>query len=253
MKPVVVRNVAIGEGIPKICVPIIGRTKKEVVTEAKHLLSLPVDIVEWRADCFAQVTDVEKVQEVLVELRRVLEERPLLFTFRTSGEGGKKFLEIEDYVALNLAVAESGNADLVDVEAFVGMGTIKKVIQEVQSFGVKTVVSNHEFGKTPSQEEIIRRLCYMQSLGADIVKIAVMPQSKKDVLILLAATEEMGREYATCPVITMSMAGEGVISRLCGEVFGSALTFGAVGKGSAPGQMEVSDLHTILRLLHKNL
>ena len=26
MKPVVVRNVAIGEAIPKICVPIVGKT-----------------------------------------------------------------------------------------------------------------------------------------------------------------------------------------------------------------------------------
>ena len=48
-------------------------------------------------------------------------------------------------------------------------------------------------------------------------------------------------------------AGTGVISRLCGEVFGSALTFGAAGKASAPGQMGVEDLKTVLALLHKSL
>lgn len=31
----------------------------------------------------------------------------------------------------------------------------------------------------------------MQDMGADIPKIAVMPQNKRDVLILLSATEEM--------------------------------------------------------------
>lgn len=253
MKPVVVRNVSIGEGIPKVCAPIVGITKEEIITEARNLLSLPVDVVEWRADWFAQVTNAERVQEVLAELRSVLRERPLLFTFRTSGEGGKKSLKTEEYAALNLAAAESGNVDLVDVEAFRETEMVKEVIRKARRFGVKTVASNHEFEKTPPREEIIRRLCYMQELGADIVKIAVMPQSKKDVLTLLAATEEMVREYAVCPVITMSMAGEGVISRLCGEVFGSALTFGAAGKGSAPGQMEVSALHTMLELLHKNL
>ena len=51
----------------------------------------------------------------------------------------------------------------------------------------------------------------------------------------------------------MSMAGTGVISRLCGEVFGSALTFGAAKKASAPGQMGVRDLETVLGLLHKSL
>ena len=56
----------------------------------------------------------------------------------------------------------------------------------------------------------------MQELGADIPKIAVMPRNKKDVLTLLAATEEMSSEYADRPIITMSMAETGVISRLCG-------------------------------------
>ncbi len=93
----------------------------------------------------------------------------------------------------------------------------------------------------------------MQELGADIPKIAVMPQNKKDVLTLLSATEEMAEEHADRPIITMSMSGTGVISRLCGEVFGSALTFGAVGKVSAPGQMGIEDLTTVLGLLHKSL
>ena len=84
----------------------------------------------------------------------------------------------------------------------------------------------------------------------DIPKIAVMPQNKKDVLTLLAATEEMTTNYADRPIITMSMAGTGVISRLCGEVFGSSMTFGAAKKASAPGQMGVNDLNTVLGLLH---
>ena len=63
-------------------------------------------------------------------------------------------------------------------------------------------------------------------------------------------TEEMANEYADRPIITMSMAGTGVISRLAGEVFGSALTFGAAAKASAPGQMGVEDLKQVLTLLH---
>mgnify|MGYP002231440565 CR=1 FL=1 len=46
-------------------------------------------------------------------------------------------------------------------------------------------------------------------MNADIPKIAVMPQNKKDVLTLLAATEEMATNYADRPIITMSMAGTG--------------------------------------------
>ena len=90
----------------------------------------------------------------------------------------------------------------------------------------------------------------MQGLGVDIPKIAVMPKDKQDVLTLLSATEEMSRLYADRPIITMSMAGDGVISRICGEAFGSALTFGAAGQLSAPGQLGVKELRQVLEILH---
>ena len=114
---------------------------------------------------------------------------------------------------------------------------------------VKVVGSNHDFQATPSREEIIRRLVFMQELGVDIPKIAVMPQNKQDVLVLLSATEEMVREHDATPVVTMSMGPKGVISRIAGKVFGSAITFGTVGKASAPGQLEVSDLRMAMKIL----
>ena len=40
--------------------------------------------------------------------------------------------------------------------------------------------------------------------------------------------------------------------RLCGEAFGSALTFGSVGAASAPGQINAEDLREILALIHAN-
>ncbi len=253
MNPVVVRNLKIGDGIPKICVPIVGVTKEDIINEAKTFEDIPVDVAEWRADWFEQVFETEKVKEVLAELRAALKETPLLFTFRTSKEGGEKAIEPAAYAALNKAVAETGNVDLLDVEAFTGDEIVKDIIQATHEAGVKVVASNHDFDKTPEQAEIVGRLCKMQELGADIPKIAVMPRNKKDVITLLAATEEMTREHADRPIITMSMAGTGVISRLCGEVFGSALTFGAAKKASAPGQMGVHDLETVLNLLHKSL
>ena len=48
-------------------------------------------------------------------------------------------------------------------------------------------------------------------------------------------------EHHDTPAITMSMGKDGVISRLCGEVFGSCVTFGSHEKASAPGQMQMDD------------
>ena len=191
MNPVVVRNVKIGEGIPKIIVPIVGVTRDDIVGEAKTFDSIPVDVVEWRVDWYEDVFDTEKVKETAAALREALGDIPILFTFRTSKEGGEKAIEDADYAALNKAVAASGSVDMIDVEVFTGDEIVKDIIDSAHECGVKVVASNHDFFKTPEKDDIVGRLRKMQELGADIPKIAVMPQNKKDVLTLLAATEEM--------------------------------------------------------------
>lgn len=253
MNTVKVRNIEIGAGIPKICVPIVGVTREEILAAAENIKSTKADVVEWRVDWYEDIFDFAKTEATMQALREALGEMPILFTFRTSKEGGEKAIETETYVELNQNAAKTGLIDLVDVEAFTGDDAVKAVVETAHESGVKVIASNHDFHKTPAKEEIVSRLRKMQELGADIPKIAVMPQNKKDVLTLLAATEEMASEYADRPIITMSMSETGVISRLSGEVFGSALTFGAVGKVSAPGQMGIEDLTTVLGLLHKSL
>ena len=174
-------------------------------------------------------------------------------TFRTSKEGGEKAIEADAYAELNIKAAATGYVDLVDVEVFTGDDVVRKIVEGAHAVGVKVVASNHDFDKTPDKDDIVGRLRKMQDLGADVPKIAVMPNSAADVLTLLAATDEMYTKYADRPIITMSMKGTGVVSRLAGEVFGSALTFGAAAKASAPGQMAVEDLKQVLDLLHAAL
>ncbi len=252
MKPVIVRNVSIGEGMPKICIPIVGVTKEEILQTATEITDAPADMVEWRADWYEDVTDIDKVKEILAELRNKMGDLPLLFTFRTQAEGGKRELSPQEYAALNLTVMETGYVDLVDVEVFTAKEEVAKLVEAGQRHEVKIVGSNHDFSHTPAKDEIIRRLCYMQECGVDIVKIAVMPNSKEDVRTLLQATAEMASEYAERPMITMSMTGQGIVSRIAGELYGSAVTFGCLHQTSAPGQIPAKELKEILELLHQN-
>ena len=248
-----VRGVKIGEGVPKIIVPIVEQTKEEIVAAVEKFSGVAMYIVEWRVDWFEDVFDFDKVEDVLKDLRPALGDTPILFTFRTSKEGGEKAIDTDAYAKLNIQAAQTGMVDLIDVEVFTGDDIVKEIIEGAHANGVKVVASNHDFDKTPDKDDIVGRLRKMQELGADIPKIAVMPRNKKDVLTLLSATEEMATDYADRPIITMSMAGTGLISRLCGEVFGSSCTFGAVGKVSAPGQMNAVDLDTVLNLIHNGL
>lgn len=247
---VVVRNLKLGEGIPKICVPLVGKTRESIIEGAKDLKNIKLDLVEWRVDYYEDVLNLEKVKETLAELRQVLGDMPILFTFRSLKEGGEREVSTEYYAKLNKEISFTKNADLIDVELFTGDEIVEDIVENAKNNDVKVVMSNHDFFKTPEKEEIINRLCKMQELGADLPKIAVMPQNTTDVLTLLCATDEMVTKYAKTPIITMSMAGLGVISRLAGETFGSALTFGAAKEASAPGQIAVDELYKVLNILH---
>lgn len=254
MASVRVRDLMIGEGEPKICVPIVGKTSEEILAEAASFADLDLDLVEWRIDWFEGIEEHDAVVAIAEKLNETLgADVPLLCTIRTANEGGEAAFSAEDYCALNRALIASGAADLVDVELFLGDDVMSELVAYAHDKGVAVVASNHDFTATPARDEIITRLKHMQDLGADILKIAVMPNSTRDVIELLGATEEMVSEHATQPIVTMSMSGTGAISRICGEVFGSAITFGCASKASAPGQIDVNDLRTLLTLIHNAL
>lgn len=244
-----VGRLELGKGRPCIIVPLTSSALADLLGEARALVDLPVDMAEWRVDMFGSGdVDETAVLQALAELKSALSV-PLLVTFRTAAEGGNRFLSDEGYVSLCRRLCESRLPDLLDVEAFLRSGKSKDIIACAHSCGVSVVASNHDFHATPSKDEIVRRLLYMQDeLDADIMKIAVMPRCRADVLTLLAATEEVSSR-AHRPVITMSMGPLGVISRVCGQTFGSAATFGAAQAASAPGQMDVRALHAVLAAL----
>ena len=254
MKKIVkLKNVTIGEGLPKICIPILGETISELLEELEILRDLDYDVVEWRVDFYNDVNDINKVKNALKVIREVVGEKPIIFTFRTAKEGGHKEITSAFYVELNKEVAYSKLVEAIDVELFNDEQDVLELVHIAHMNGIIVIISNHDFDKTPEKEEIISRLRKAQELGGDLPKIAVMPTCAADVITLLDATRIMNEKYANGPIISMSMAGKGIISRLSGELFGSALTFGSAKKSSAPGQISALELRKIIELLHNNI
>lgn len=253
MTTVTVRNVTIGEGKPKIVVPLTGKNKAELMDEASMITTLSPDLVEWRVDFFEKAEQIPAVLETAAVIREKLGEIPLIFTFRSKKEGGAKVVSDSYYRELNLAAIKSGHADLIDLELFSAKPAIEDVFREAGERGVPVIMSNHEFSFTPPKDAILERLQKMKEYGADILKIAVMPRTAADVLILLDATNTFTNQKDSPPVVTMAMGGLGLITRLAGEIFGSALTFASGKKSSAPGQIPVNELRTVLEILHRNI
>lgn len=249
-KPVKIRNMNLGSGAVKICVPLNSSTREELLREAAAAADHEPDIVEWRADGYDELLDPEEVTETLKKLHEVLGEIPVLFTIRTKAEGGPLEISHEAYEKVLLAAADSGQTDVMDVELFWEKEKKEVLISELKQREVPVLVSSHDFRKTDSAEKLVQRFMSMHATQADILKMAVMPQNFVDVAELLKATARV-TEMTEKPVISMSMGALGMISRVCGEQSGSVLTFGTVGDASAPGQIPIEQLRNMMHILHK--
>ena len=241
-----IRGCRIGEGRPKVILPIVEQTEAAILQKAAAFSTLHADCVEWRADWFDSVGDPVAVVRLLHGLRESLGEMLLLVTFRTKAEGGEKALTAGEYAAFCKAVCGSGCADLLDIEFFPNRNALPQLIAQAHAAGIAVVCSSHDFQKTPPKSELVARMTAMQQTGADLPKLAVMPQNCADVLELLSATAEMADQHPETPVITMSMGALGAVSRLCGEAFGSAMTFANPGTASAPGQVPLEVVNAVL-------
>jgi 3-dehydroquinate dehydratase-1 len=253
-RPVKMRNVVIGEGRVKAIVPITGTTVDEAVAQAKVIgANTQTDVVEFRVDFLDIALDPTKVAALGPKIASHLNGKPLIVTFRTKTEGGNKVITDADYGALYEVLLEARFADLIDVEMFRSEAVVRRLVTDAHKVGTFVVMSSHDFSGTPPATELLARLRRQQELGADVLKLAVMPRDPGDVLKLLHATWEMASHYADRPMMTMSMGGTGVVSRLAGEIFGSAMCFGMIGRASAPGQVEVDRLTDVLDIVHRSL
>ena len=250
MSCVDIRGCRIGEGRPKVILPIVERAEAAILEKAAQFSTLQADCVEWRVDHFDDARTPGAVARCLAKLRVALKDKLLLVTIRTKAEGGQAALSPAEYRQFLELVLDTDCADLLDIEFFTAGADLPLLVEQAHTAGVPVVCSSHDFAKTPPRAELVHRMVAMQQAGADLPKVAVMPQSRTDVLELLAATAEMADLHPETPVITMSMGALGAVSRLAGEAFGSAMTFANPGQASAPGQVPLEVVNQVLDALH---
>jgi 3-dehydroquinate dehydratase-1 len=249
MRPITLQGRPLAGGrLPAVCVPLVARTADALQAEARAAAAAGPDLLEWRVDFFDAIADTAAVVAVARSLRSATG-LPLLFTRRSVREGGQTIpLDEPAVLALQQAVCAGGAADLLDVEMEADPAHVAAMRAATAAAGIGLVLSFHDFQRTPPAQALLARYRQAAALGADLAKIAVMPQSPADVLTLLQATLAASGELAI-PVAGMAMGGLGAVSRVAGGAFGSALTFGVGQAASAPGQLPVAGLRAALDLL----
>jgi 3-dehydroquinate dehydratase-1 len=237
--------------MPAICAPLVARTRAALVSEAQAVAAKRPDLLEWRVDFFAAIGDAAEVRAAASAVREAAAGVPILFTRRAEREGGQPIAIGEpEVLALYEAIAASGCVDLMDFEMNNAAADVAHVRALTRRHGLPLVLSFHDFQRTPPAEELAARFAQAHRLGADVAKLAVMPRSMQDVHMLLGATLAAS-ESLPIPVISMAMGPLGAVTRMCGGVFGSALTFAVGAAASAPGQMPIEDVRAALAVLQR--
>src|SRR5699024_4692354 len=159
--------------------------------------------------------DTNRVLEVLAAIKEATE-IPVLFTIRAQHEGGERItLSTEDKV--DLIEKECGQSDVerVDFETSNDDELVEKVREDDHASEQELILAYHNFDYSPGNNKLLEKAEVAERMGADFVKLAVMPENKADVFALLEATRTIDEELEV-PVITMSMGELGGLSRVMG-------------------------------------
>ena len=113
----------LGEGMPKICAPIVGRSIEEICRQAEDVKKARPDMAEWRMDFLDGIEEEQIQSEALKRVSELLDGLPLLCTFRTKAEGGEKakvlyerFVELLKESNLKVETGEFGAHMKVDIQ-----------------------------------------------------------------------------------------------------------------------------------------
>lgn len=233
----------------KTIVPITAKTKEQALAQAQVIANTAdADLAEFRIDLLSFASDTKQVIALGHELKKILGNKPMIATIRTKNEGGQLEISDADYGKTYQAYLKNPFMDWLDVEMFRDQKVVSEIVQKAHQKKVLVVMSNHDFQKTPNQDEIEKRLLKQDQMGADVLKIAVMPKSKQDVFTLMNATLKVSQQ-TTKPLLTMSMGQLGTISRVATANMGGSYSFGMIGQASAPGQIDVTKLKQILQIV----
>jgi len=192
------------------------------------------DLVELRGDLF----DDPSAARVTAALERLAAAgRPVVFTARAASEGGRAMPEDRRAALYDAALPL---VQAIDVE-IASRALAERLAPRARARGCRLVLSAHDFARTPPADALDALVEHGRALGADLVKIATTTATLADVQTLLALT----LVRRATGLVTLGMGPYGPLTRIVLPAAGSLLTYGSVGRPTAPGQLSVADIRRL--------
>jgi 3-dehydroquinate dehydratase I len=210
-----------------ICVPIVEKNYETVIEASKNSINAGADIIELRIDAMDHPSP-DEVSNIIKDINH-----PLIATNRMSEEGG--FFKGSESERTDILLAAAKHADIIDIELQTNEDYLNKIIKASKS----TIISFHDFEKTPPADELLKIVNQERRLG-DIAKFAVMPKNISDTLIVLNVLSKVEE------TIGISMGDMGRYTRVVAPLFGSPITFASIDNISAPGQLDINTTKSFL-------
>jgi 3-dehydroquinate dehydratase-1 len=194
------------------------------------------DLVELRADLF----DDPRPETVVAALARLRTGgRPIILTVRAAAEGGRA---LDDKRRRALYLAGLPHADAIDIE-IASSALMADVLAAARAAGRGIILSAHVLDSTPAAATLLALVDRGRELGAQLVKLATEARELAELQTLLEVTL-VARSGG---IVTLAMGPMGPLSRLVLPAAGSLLTYGSVGRATAPGQIPVAELAGLCR------
>lgn len=215
---------------PLICVPVFEKDRDRVLKIANMAIENGADLIELRIDALID-PDPQEIIHLIEELNF-----PLIATNRMREEGGYFMGSELDRTEILVQIAD--HADYVDIE----LQTEQKLRAKVIGAAKSTIISFHDFSRTPHFHELLEIVKKEKELG-NIAKFAVMPQNTQDTLNVLKVVNQVDN------TIGIAMGELGKYTRVVAPILGSPITFASVTGEIAPGQLNLNDTKDIINKL----
>lgn len=223
----------------KIVVSIMPKNLNEV-SQLKKADFEEADIIEWRADKLLSINSILRVAPLFFEK---FSGKSILFTLRTTCEGGQFEIADEEYSQLIKEIYQRYAPDYIDIEYFSRV----QILKELNKFLDKIVLSYHNFQEFP--KDLPERLKQMANEKTALIKVAVSPRTELEVLEFMQISRRYTNRFET-PLISIAMGTPGRLTRISSMLTGSAWTFSCFGQEpSAPGQLTLKETRTVLNIL----
>jgi len=214
----------------QICVPILEKTCESALKASKYSIVAGADLLELRID-FIENPDPDDINHLIQEINF-----PLIATNRRKEENG--FFKGSESDRIEIILEAAKVAEIVDIE----LGTDPDDLKNVLKTASMSIVSYHDFEKTPDKDFLLEIVEKELKLG-DMAKFAVMPKRMADTLIVLDVLSQVEN------TVGISMGDIGSYTRVVAPLFGSPITFASYENSSAPGQLNIKTTRDLINKL----